>query len=86
MQSENNKMPLTLLCLCATVQCIHTYNNCFLLFMFIHISVLVYTSSCAKITSESVIILHYVNLTYKGMSMRAGLTYKGISCVLYQYT
>ena len=71
--------------------------------VFIRILVLVYmyTMTCHHVCNNNLCVkftfLHYVNLTYKGMSMRAGLTYesmsmragltyKGIACMLYQHT
>ena len=60
--------------------------------VFIRILVLVYmyTMTCHHVCNNNLCVkftfLHYVNLTYESMSMRAGLTYKGIACVLYQHT
>ena len=77
-------MPLTLLCLYSTVQCTHLifFAVCVHLYFRSCIRVIMCNNNlCVKLT-----FLHYVNLTYESMSMRAGLTYKGIACMLYQHT
>ena len=60
---------------CFFAVCVYSYfSSC------IHV-IMCNNNFCVKWT-----FLHYVNLTYKGMSMRADLTYKGIAYVLYQHT
>ena len=82
-QSENNQNAFdTLFMLCSTVQCTHMiFFSCLCFSSYLHVIMCNDNYFCVKLT-----LLHYVNLTYKGMSMRAGLTYKGITCVLYQHT
>ena len=76
------KMPLTL---CMFVFHCTVYTLVFFLFVFIRVSVLVYVITCNNFCVK-LTFLYYVNSTYKGVSMRADLTYEGITCVLYQHT
>ena len=73
-------------CLFSTVYTVYTHLIVFCSCVYSYFSSCIHVIMCNNNLRVKFTFLHYVNLTYKGMSMRAGLTYKGIACVLYQHT
>ena len=89
-------MSLTLF-VCFPLHTMYTHLIVFCSCVYSYFSSCIQVIMCNNNLRVKFTFLYCVNLTYKGMSMRAGLTYKGMSmcagltykgiaCVLYQHT
>ena len=71
-------MSLTLF-VCFPLYTVYTHLIVFCSCVYSYFSSCIHVIMCNNNLRVKFTFLHYVNLTYKGMSMHAGLTYKGMS-------